>query len=90
MGPTASHAQFGVRIQLKDEKDENDGLQSVMIASRVLDKVAKDLLVVIVDMGPNTSLSATSSSDKIADYTDWSLKELVLSRWQPSSLSRAQ
>lgn len=74
-GPLQKHAQYGVAIRVGTQEHQYDTPWTV--AARVLDTVAKNLLVALVTEPLENSTSL--------DHSGWLLEEIVLSRWQSTS-----
>lgn len=85
-GPQQAHAQYGVSIQ--KHKSSSAAVHSISwpASARVLDSVAKSLLIAMVT--PGDSHRVEGSQQIIPDFADWQLHELVLARWQSSDSTK--
>jgi tRNA-intron lyase len=85
-GPQHAHAQYGVSIRSNTFVHADAHEIPWSASSRVLDSVAKSLLIAIVTS--TGDISSEGQEDVNFDFPGWSLHFLVLSRWQSTLLTK--
>lgn len=85
-GPANAHAHYGVKIQLPHEDVPSLQTLSWQVSTRVLDTVAKSLLLSMVT--PGWDASDFEKDDFSIAFDDWFLDELALRRWDVNTSTR--
>lgn len=86
-GPQLAHAQYGVSIRISEKSTLQDTHDiSWSISARVLDSVAKSLLIAVVT--PADDYSSQARKVENFDFSGWSLQEVVLTRWQSTDSTK--
>lgn len=89
-GPVLEHAQYGVSIRvLSSSPSTNYYEPSWGVATRVLETVAKYLLVALATPPSNEVEQQELDSYTPTAFRGWKLDELVLSRWQSTSTTKS-
>lgn len=86
-GPQLAHAQYGVSIRTSGNFSLGDThVISWSASARVLDSIAKSLLIAVVTPAPDYRTQARKV-DFFA-FFDWSLQTVVLTRWQSTESTK--
>lgn len=85
-GPTNAHAQYGVKIQIQCDDSSEPHCVPWQVSTRVLDTVAKSLLICLVK--PDQSATLTEDPESQFDFSSWSLEELSVCRWDVNISTR--
>lgn len=81
-----AHAQYGVKLHLSEESPSEQHTVPWQVSTRVLDTVAKSLLIAIVS--PGWTEGHMAKSDFVLEWSKWTLDELALCRWDVNTSSR--
>ena len=86
-GPQLVHAQHGVSIRINENFTlEDTHIISWSASARVLDSVAKSLLIAVVT--PAHDYRSQARKIDLFDFSDWSLQTVTLTRWQSTESTK--